>query len=403
MSGADCTKVDHRSMSGHTLALKVIATFCISPLVLAAGSCGTPLGARDRERTPPSWSRLLSSLGPTDDVGWHGIPGSDSRHVYIDVGGGVAAIDPATGDVAWHRVIWPGGHANSGNIAVRGARLFVAEEGRVASLDAESGEVRWKRDLDSASSRAVTAVDDRSWYVGRWDARIVALDATDGRVEWSSALGEGWTERAFPTGMAASGDTVYVAIDRFISSKGDLRAGVVVALDRMTGRELWRFQTPGTGRNVDNAPAIGGNVLVLDDPWGNAFFGMDRFTGREIWRVPGEAPYVGPEGLPLISNDTVFVGSNDRHVYAADVRTGRLYWRARVGASVISIGLCSRSVLSNARLIDTFDRSTGRHRSSLFGQSDDDPKGGFPTSGFGVVGNRAVVTGTVSYYGIACP
>ena len=127
---------------------------------------------------------------------------------------------------------------------------------------------------------------------------------------------------------------------------------------------------------------------------------MNRFTSVKAWEFQGDAVYFGPDYAPVIVGDTAFVASNDRNVYAINRHTGALFWKVRTRSSISSFALCGRFILTNNMAIGFVDRATHKVAGYYVAPGGDEP--GFTTSGFAVFGNRAVVTGATSAYGLDC-
>ena len=95
---------------------------------------------------------------------------------------------------------------------------------------------------------------------------------------------------------------------------------VVWALDRDTGRELWRFDG-AAGQYVEGG-ALSSEIFVIGNSNGKVYAldaegGTLRWvfeTGHRVWATP------------LIVSDTVYVGSMDRHFYALNLSDGKVRW-----------------------------------------------------------------------------
>lgn len=135
-------------------------------------------------------------------------------------------------------------------------------------------------------------------YVHVRDDQIYALDARDGKVLWKTAAPapQEWWNLVFmdpsKSSPVVAGDRVIVGIDKDLT-----------ALDRKTGRVLWRAPT---GRKVDSTPLVIGDIVYVgsDD---RTFYAFEAATGKRIWsyatggRVSSSATY--GEGLILIGSD----------------------------------------------------------------------------------------------------
>ena len=109
----------------------------------------------------------------------------------------------------------------------------------------------------------------------------------------------------------------------------------VVAVDKESGREIWRSATEGTGNSPgDNLVLVGETVVA---PVG-ALFGFDRSTGARRWRM--QPPSGDTPGFAWItaSDGLVFTGSPSGYAYAVDADDGALVWDTWLGAPERRVG-----------------------------------------------------------------
>lgn len=293
---------------------------------------------------------------------------------------GVAAIDPKTGKELWRRVTDAPVDATP---AVADGLVHVSTvRGTVLALDAKTGAVVWQvrtgvgsDAVQRAWSFAGPAVADGVVYqsVGY---SLLALDARTGAQRWSfypATDGYGGTDR--PAAPTVAGDLVlftgdgrYVtAVDRatgkerwrhyptiparyrsaptvadgrvFLQGEGSLEV-----LDLATGNLLWKDSLGGNeGRGT---PAVSGSVVV-SPIGGSGIAAYDVASGQRLWSTTG-----GPvEASPLISGETVYVGSKDGRFSAVDLHTGKVTWSRNIGTWVNS----SAAPTGNLVLVGAYD------------------------------------------------
>jgi outer membrane protein assembly factor BamB len=277
-----------------------------------------------------------------------------------------------------------------------------AAESLVHALDGGTGQERWRFTPVTNASIGKSAVDDRAFYFGTGTTarRIYALNRADGGVLWNTEIGPEWEFRGWVRGTAVSGDTVYATAEQYRAQNGYRSSGWLIALDRFTGRIFWRY-TLGAGedaRNLTSSPVIVGRLILASDYKGNAVIAVDRFTGQLVWETAGEAGYAGPADSPVVVGDTAYVGSGDTHVYALDVASGKILWRARTEASVNTVAVCGRAVIAQLQSIVALDRATGRRLGALFEGADE-----FIISDMAAESNRVFMLGNKGIYGLSCP
>jgi len=116
------------------------------------------------------------------------------------------------------------------------------------------------------------------------DQYVLALPASGGKIVWKTRIGAAWDDeypgpRGTPT---LDGDVLYA-----IGTDGDL-----VCLDTATGKERWRRSLARdfggfvmSGWKYAESPLIDGNKLIVTPGGRNAtLVALDKTTGKELWR-----------------------------------------------------------------------------------------------------------------------
>lgn len=104
--------------------------------------------------------------------------------------------------------------------------------------------------------------------------------------------------------------------------------GLTYALYASNRKVLWKRRTANL---YDSTPAVSGRRLFLGmfDPPG--VHAVDRRTGRTLWKLRAGGPV---EASPVVVDGIVYATSKDRRVYAIDERTGRVKWAFLTGGEV---------------------------------------------------------------------
>jgi outer membrane protein assembly factor BamB len=167
----------------------------------------------------------------------------------------------------------------------------------------------------------------------------------DGQVTgpaWPATLRDPVLKRLWRVELGSGYSGPVVAPDRvFVTESQDKSREVVRALDRHTGKELWRAEWKGTitvpsyaranGDWVRSTPAYDGSslyVLGLRD----VLVCLDVANGKERWRVDFVERYntpVPPYGAtcsPLVDGDAIYVQAAAAFV-KLDKKTGKVLWR----------------------------------------------------------------------------
>jgi outer membrane protein assembly factor BamB len=372
----------------------------VTTMLLSAWSCSESSAPVVASTGPHvAWKVSINDRNP--DVEWGGIPVASDGKLFIAEGPNIAALNTATGARLWTTRVRQNLAPVTSKILWHQARLFFPDVPDVLCLDANTGAILWRFAPDTQAVNAESAVDDRAMYIGTRSHKVYALSVDDGHPLWIVDVGPTWEHFGMIAGLSLAGDTLYAAASRYLVHNGYLRSAVIVALDKSTGRELWRYESPGDRHDVVSAPVVAGNNLIIDDMLFASTFAVDRFTGREVWRVPAAPGGFGPQDAATVAGDTAFIASNDAFVYAIRASTGEVLWKSRSrGGSFIGGTTCGNYVLANAQGIDVFNRATGRPLSSFLTPTDEN--GAFPTSHFASERDKAFVTGILWAWAIQC-
>ncbi len=275
------------------------------------------------------------------------------------------------------------------------------DRGTIYALDAATGRVRWTFDTIKGDLWGHPEINSGggAWYPPAVDLQRGVLYAGIG----NPAPFVGTPE--FPNGTSRPGPNLYteslVALDLMtgtlkwyyqvsphdlfdrdqvhaliarVAGKRDVvisagKSGVVVGLDPLTGKALWRVAigkhhndtltaltgptsvTPGTYGGTLTPPAVSDGVFYAAtlnapstlEPAKTAYFGsfldttpgevvaLDAATGRKLWdtTLPGD-----PLGGTTVVNDLVFTSVFDGTLFALDRATGKIVWRYRAPGGI---------------------------------------------------------------------
>jgi outer membrane protein assembly factor BamB len=327
---------------------------------------------------------------------WFGQPALDNGKLFVEDANKVAAFDAVTGRALWARPVHVAPIPVAEAVLARGGKVYVADVDSVLAMDAANGHTLWNVRPDSQAAGAFPAVDDDALYAGqRGIPTVYAIAVTDGRLLWKKNVGQGWIFPGHVMGIAVSGDTIYVNVWRFLALNGYLSKGVLVALNKSDGSELWRYESPDTASGFRFPPAVSGRFIVVSDLQGGRTLGLDRFTKQLLWTVPHHA-----NSTPVIVGDTVFGASNDLYVWAARLSTGALLWEKKTGGgSFFASTYCAGGVIANEGMLQRLEASTGAYTGAFNVHLDEE---GIYTSALVADGNSVYFTGQGGVYAVAC-
>lgn len=206
-----------------------------------------------------------------------------------------------------------------------------AGENGVVALTLAGEEVWTHETLSDIQLSSVPAVADGLVFVGGrttdtkdcdgsedGQALLLCLDAESGEVVYRRSVVSAYCKS--PT--VASG-TVYAMVPGVSMDDGTL-----VAFERTTGEELWRYNTGASGISGYRTPPVAvadGRVYVAAD----GMFALDAATGEEVWCNKEIARLKGArQNAPAIANGTVYVGTggNRGRFYALSADDGHVRW-----------------------------------------------------------------------------
>ncbi|MCX7620250.1 MAG: PQQ-binding-like beta-propeller repeat protein [Acidimicrobiales bacterium] len=136
------------------------------------------------------------------------------------------------------------------------------------------------------------------------------------------------------------------------------RGSAVVALDVLTGKELWRA---GMVAPVAARPVVAGDLLAVWTADG-IVHGLELGRGVTRWET-----LVGPPsaGGASVAGTVLVCASRDRGLVALDPRSGRMGWSARLAGQVTVPLATSRSMViaaTSGRIVEAVSSFDGRHR-----------------------------------------
>lgn len=244
--------------------------------------------------------------------------GVGDRIVIGSHGGELAALEAASGKIAWRRDIGP--QSSTPLVDAAAGRIFVGtDEGLMLALDAFDGHEIWRYATKGAIEHAplLLGADTKTGPLLLFanDAdRVYALDPTKGTVRWQY-------QRETPEEFAVRGHSgVAVANGRAFVGFAD---GNLVALDLATGDVVWAHSLAGAETkfiDVDATPVIAGDLVIAASVAGG-LYALDAASGSERWREP----LTGVSGLTL-DGPRLYAVAAETGVSALDL-SGHVIWR----------------------------------------------------------------------------
>jgi outer membrane protein assembly factor BamB len=221
------------------------------------------------------------------------------------------------------KLLWTSDGMGSGfaSLAVVGERIYTAGDTAdaqcVVCASAVDGKVLWSSpitksvpDFDKEGSRSTPTVDGDRLYVVASPGKIVCLRTVDGKEVWSHDFVSEYGGQPPHWGFSES---PLVDGDRVLCTPGGLQA-MMVALDKKTGKEIWRTRYPSdigtSGKQeagyssivISNACGLKQYVQLV----GKGLIGVRASDGKFLWGYNAIANRTANIPTPLISGDYVF-------------------------------------------------------------------------------------------------
>jgi outer membrane protein assembly factor BamB len=264
-------------------------------------------------------SLVVAAVSPSPAADWPGWRGANRDAVSPEMGL-LQEWGPGGPPLAWKA---SGVGSGFSSVAVAGDRIYTMgdKDGsqHVFALGREGGGVLWKRRVgpplvDSrGGARATPVVDGERVFALGSGGDLVALDAATGAVVWSKNLERDYGGRMMSRWMWS--ESPLVDGDRLVFTPG-ARDAALVAVDKASGREIWRARVPdlgpagkdGAGYSsivVSNGAGVKQYVQLL----GRGLVGIRAADGAFLWGYNRVANGVANIATPLVRANWVFAST----------------------------------------------------------------------------------------------
>jgi outer membrane protein assembly factor BamB len=222
--------------------------------------------------------------------------------------GRVLSVDPERGEKLWE---FASGDSVLAAPGVADGRVVLGSfDGHVYALDAATGTLVWKRDTRGAVVSTPAVAGDRV-VVGNRSYDLLGLDARTGEPAWTRYIWFSWVESS----ATVRDGVAYV---------GSSDAAAVYAFDVRAGERRWKADVFGWAWGqpaVTDTRVYAGTASQKDYLAGHQglVVALDRATGRPVWHYVAEPAAKGPYGFPgspAVGEGLVFVTGLDGRVYA---------------------------------------------------------------------------------------
>jgi len=236
--------------------------------------------------------------------------------------------DAASGKLLWEVMVsdW-----------IRARPLVIGPNVVAAAMDGTvhafgpDGKLLWRSKVTSHQLMADLVGDDAGVLVSASDLYLYSLRPSDGKVQWHHSL----LEAAFVDGKRILADMIAGGADYQSSPtvvNGVVYVGApnrfVYAVDALSGREIWRFETSG---QVSGTPTVAeGRVYFGHQGGDKQFYAVDAKTGQQVWSKPLGWVWVGAS----YSRGRLFVGTVEGDILCLRAATGETLWRRQTTGGI---------------------------------------------------------------------
>jgi outer membrane protein assembly factor BamB len=209
------------------------------------------------------------------------------------------------------------------SLAITNGRIFTmgdhGAEQFVMALDAQSGKMLWKTKVgpshedEYGGPRSTPTIDGALLYAVGTEGDLVCLDTSTGKEVWRRSLPNDFGGRMMSDWKFS--ESPLVDGDRVIVTPG-AREATLVALDKKTGKDVWRTATPDLGEKGRDGAAYssvvisnGGGVKQYVQLLGRGVIGIRASDGKFLWSYNRVANQVANIATPLVQGDYVFAST----------------------------------------------------------------------------------------------
>jgi outer membrane protein assembly factor BamB len=219
--------------------------------------------------------------------------------------------------------------AGYSSLAVVGGRILtmgdIGKDQYLIAASDKDGRILWKQRVGPAwmeemygGSRGTPTVDGNRVYALGIDGDLLCADVKTGEAVWRRSLAADFAGKMMFAGNRYDwrfSESPLVDGERLIVSPG-AKTAALVALNKATGREIWRASIPELGERgldgagyasavVSEAAGVRQYVQLL----GRGLVGIEAETGRFLWGYNRIANHVANIPTPIVFGDHVFASS----------------------------------------------------------------------------------------------
>jgi serine/threonine protein kinase/outer membrane protein assembly factor BamB len=224
--------------------------------------------------------------------------------VRVNTTGGVTALNPATGTVAW-TFQFPGAVDTTAALAVADGVVYATtSNGEIFALSAADGTRRQRVSGFGEFGAGTIGVVGGVVYAGLYDQKgtVVGVDVASGKTLWQDA----YREAEIPSSVISADGVVFTGLP-WNAQLSRETGHSLYALNAATGKPLWSATVNG----VNAGPVAAGGVIYTGSGDGVLDAWQAR-TGRKLWSYSGTGP---ARNLAVVAGSRVYLGAGE-YVYS---------------------------------------------------------------------------------------
>lgn len=224
--------------------------------------------------------------------------------------------------------VWTATGLGSGyaSVSVAGGRIFTTGDRRdgqyAVAVDEASGKVLWSAKLGGANSeegerggsRSTPTVEGDLLWLTDSDGHVYCLETATGKERWRRSLTRDFGGRMMT--IWGFSESPLLDGDRIVVTPGGPKAAIV-ALDKLTGKEIWRAATPNLGEaGADGAGyssiviSNGGGVKQYVQLLGRGLVSVRAADGVFLWNYNRVANNIANISTPIVKDNLVFASTS---------------------------------------------------------------------------------------------
>lgn len=256
----------------------------------------------------------------------------------------IYAVEKLTGKLVWKygmgediKLPWGFDNYVSSPLVINDEIYIGSGDGNLYKLSFD-GNLIWKYKTQFRI-RTTPASNNGVVYFGDTDGTMYALEANSGKLKWSyDTQGKNLNPDEFGTDRKAIMSSPAIAEGKITFGARD---GFLYTLEEETGKFLWHYEYPNISW-VIGSPAVENNRVYAGTSDGRFFHCLDLTSGKEIWNL-FTGTIVWTSGS--IVKDMIYFGDSDGNVYGVKKENGELVFKYKVGDKIFS-----SPVINNATL-----------------------------------------------------